>query len=97
MPGPGRHTPGSGLSICLKKAGLHDLVFLDEAGLQNNSLDHLDVLVISGGDTFAVAKALGRGAVHISGSLSIPEGFTLAHVPVAYLAHEIKQDTFEPV
>lgn len=38
--------------------GFHDLEFLDETGVQAG-LDALDVLVISGGDTFAVAGALG--------------------------------------
>ncbi len=39
-------------------AGLNDLVFLDEFSVQNNDIKSLDVLVISGGDTFAVAKSL---------------------------------------
>lgn len=49
-----------------EKTGFLDLAFLDEASVKKNGLRHLDVLVISGGDTFAVAEALGRqGADHI--------------------------------
>jgi len=43
-----------------EKAGFYDLVFLDEASVRNNHIKFLDVLVISGGDTFAVAQSLGR-------------------------------------
>ncbi|MBU0465841.1 MAG: hypothetical protein KKE12_19980, partial [Proteobacteria bacterium] len=38
-----------------EKAGFYDLVFLDEFFVQNNDIKALDVLVVSGGDTFAVA------------------------------------------
>jgi len=41
-----------------EKRGFHHLYFLNEHDVQEG-LDHLDVLVISGGDTFAVAEALG--------------------------------------
>lgn len=43
-----------------EKAGLCNLVFLDESSVQNISLTGLDVLVVSGGDTFAVAHSLGE-------------------------------------
>ena len=43
-----------------EKAGFYDLVFLDEFSVQNNDIKMLDVLVVSGGDTFAVAKSLGK-------------------------------------
>ena len=43
-----------------EKAGFHDLVFLDEFLVQNNEIKDLDVLVVSGGDTFAVAHSLGK-------------------------------------
>jgi len=43
-----------------EKAGFYDLVFLDEFSVQNNEIKELDVLVVSGGDTFAVAKSLGK-------------------------------------
>jgi len=49
-----------------EKAGLFDLVFLDEISVQNNEIKALDVLVLSGGDTFAVAKSLGpKGGLNI--------------------------------
>ncbi len=43
-----------------EKASFLDLVFLDEFSVQNNEIKYLDVLVISGGDTFAVAESLGE-------------------------------------
>lgn len=43
-----------------EKAGFNNLVFLDEFFVQDNKIKDLDVLVISGGDTFAVAHGLGK-------------------------------------
>ena len=43
-----------------EKAEFNDLVFLDEFFVQENKIRDLDVLVISGGDTFAVAQSLGK-------------------------------------
>ncbi|MBU1697927.1 MAG: Type 1 glutamine amidotransferase-like domain-containing protein, partial [Proteobacteria bacterium] len=43
-----------------EKAGFYDLVFLDEFFVQKNEIKNLDVLVVSGGDTFAVAQSLGE-------------------------------------
>lgn len=43
-----------------EKAKIYDLSFLDEVSVQNNEIKDLDVLVISGGDTFAVAESLGK-------------------------------------
>lgn len=49
-----------------ERMGFLDLVFLDEKHVQRNGLTGLDVLAVSGGDTFAVARALGaRGAEQI--------------------------------
>lgn len=51
-----------------EKKGFVNLFFLDENLWGQNSLEKLDVLIISGGDTFAVAEALGKqGARKISG------------------------------
>ncbi|MCP4105581.1 MAG: hypothetical protein GY749_08600 [Desulfobacteraceae bacterium] len=41
------------------RMGFYDVVFLDEHAVQDGGLDGLDVLAVSGGDTFAVAEALG--------------------------------------
>jgi glutamine amidotransferase-like uncharacterized protein len=41
------------------KMGFHDLVFVDEENIQSHALTDLDVLVMSGGDTFAIAEGLG--------------------------------------
>jgi len=49
-----------------EKMGFFDLFFLDEASVKGDGLKHLDVMVISGGDTFAVAESLGlQGAEKI--------------------------------
>lgn len=48
--------------------GYYQLNFLDEADIQQGLLQTVDLLVISGGDTFAVAGALGSlGAARIKG------------------------------
>jgi hypothetical protein len=41
------------------RMGFHDLSLLDAAAIQNRNLGSFDVLAVSGGDTFAVAHALG--------------------------------------
>ncbi|MCP4345634.1 MAG: hypothetical protein GY795_08915 [Desulfobacterales bacterium] len=41
------------------RMGFYDVVFLDEYAVQGGGLDGIDVLAVSGGDTFAVAEALG--------------------------------------
>lgn len=43
-----------------EKMGFFDLFFLDEKAVNSDGLTHLDVMVISGGDTFAVAESLGQ-------------------------------------
>ncbi|NOX33018.1 MAG: type 1 glutamine amidotransferase-like domain-containing protein [Deltaproteobacteria bacterium] len=43
-----------------EKAGFCDFVFPNEVLVRNNDIKSLDVLVVSGGDTFAVAKSLGE-------------------------------------
>jgi len=43
-----------------EKAGFYNLAFPDEFCVQNDGIKDLDVLVVSGGDTFAVAYSLGE-------------------------------------
>jgi hypothetical protein len=43
----------------LDRMGFHDIAFLDAPAIQHNGLAGIDVLMVSGGDTFAVARALG--------------------------------------
>lgn len=43
-----------------ERAGFYDLVFLNEFSVQNNDIKELDIVVVSGGDTFAVAESLGK-------------------------------------
>ncbi len=48
------------------RMGFHEVAVLDEGMVRQGCLENLDVLAISGGDTLAVAKALGTaGAAHI--------------------------------
>jgi len=48
------------------RMGFHDLSFLNEINVQQGGLAGLDVMAISGGDTFAIATALGeKGAGEI--------------------------------
>ena len=43
-----------------ERMGFYDLAFLTENQLKTNRLDRLDVLAMSGGDTFAIAEGLGQ-------------------------------------
>ena len=43
-----------------ERMGFHNLSFLDHVDVQEGHLRYIDVLAISGGDTFAIATALGR-------------------------------------
>jgi hypothetical protein len=50
------------------RMGFWQVAFVDESDVRTGALDGLDVLAVSGGDTFAVAKGLGpRGAGNIRG------------------------------
>ena len=50
------------------RMGFHDLCLLDAAAIQNRNLGSFDVLAVSGGDTFAIAQALGpAGARRLKG------------------------------
>ena len=49
-----------------EKMGFFDLAFLDDKDIRKKDISNLDVMIISGGDTFAVAEALGnKGASQI--------------------------------
>jgi len=68
-----------------EKMGFFNLFFLDETAVKGDGLDHLDVIVISGGDTFAVAESLGqRGAEKIR-SFVVHGGTYIGSCAGAYL------------
>lgn len=49
-----------------EKVGFYELFFLDEDDIKNGKIDEIDVLAMSGGDTFSIAEALGaRGSEKI--------------------------------
>jgi glutamine amidotransferase-like uncharacterized protein len=49
-----------------ERMGFYNLTFLDENNVKENGLNGLDVFALSGGDTFAVAEALGeKGARYL--------------------------------
>jgi len=43
-----------------ERNGIYSVRFLDEDDFTEDCLDHIDVLLVSGGDTFAIAEGLGR-------------------------------------
>lgn len=47
-----------------ERMGFHNLSFLSETTIQEDGLEGLDVLAISGGDTFTIAGALGKIGAH---------------------------------
>ena len=44
----------------LDAMGFWDIEFLDDQNIKNNGLNNLEVLLVSGGDTFAIAESLGK-------------------------------------
>lgn len=68
-----------------EKAGLWGLVFLDENRLKQEGLEKIDVLVISGGDTFAVAESLGEKGSSIIQSFVERGGLYIGSCAGAYL------------
>jgi hypothetical protein len=68
-----------------EKAALYDLIFLDELSVQNNEIKTLDVLVISGGDTFAVARSLGEAGARNIKSFVEQGGVYIGSCAGAYL------------
>lgn len=75
------------------KMGFYDLVPLDEKDIRGGKLQGLDVLSVSGGDTFAIAAALGRkGAAEMERFIT-DGGLYLGSCAGAYLLlHSSKED-----
>ncbi|MFZ0613224.1 MAG: BPL-N domain-containing protein [Desulfobacterales bacterium] len=68
------------------RMGFHDLSLLDETAIRDAGLSDLDVLAVSGGDTFAIAAALGeRGAGKIRAFIT-DGGLYIGSCAGAYLA-----------
>ena len=68
-----------------ERLGFYDLAFLTETDLATGGLDGLDVLAMSGGDTFAIAEALGpKGAQNLK-SFIHEGGLYLGSCAGAYL------------
>lgn len=65
--------------------GCHDLVFLDERLVRGGALENLTVLVMSGGDTFAVAAALGEAGAREIGAFVARGGVYIGSCAGAYL------------
>jgi len=69
------HGPGASHSWLwfveiLDAMGLWDIEFVDDQHIKNGKLESLQVLLVSGGDTFAIAESLGKkGAEKIKGFL----------------------------
>jgi len=78
-----------------EKAGFYDLVFLDESYVQNNRIKDLDVLVISGGDTFAVAQSLGKAGSRNIKSFVEHGGLYIGSCAGAYLPMKSSQEPLD--
>ncbi|MCF8034576.1 MAG: hypothetical protein K9K66_12945 [Desulfarculaceae bacterium] len=76
----------------LERLGFYDLRFLDHAEIAAGGLDGLDGLAVSGGDTFAMARALGQpGAKALEGFLA-GGGLYLGACAGAYLMLRSSQE-----
>ncbi len=68
-----------------ERLGFYDLAFLTETDLTDKGLEDLDVLAMSGGDTFAIAEALGpKGAQKLKSFIN-KGGLYLGSCAGAYL------------
>lgn len=67
------------------RCGLHQLSFLSELDIQRGALDQVDVLAISGGDTFTVASALNAEGASQIGKFVSSGGLYLGSCAGAYL------------
>ena len=68
-----------------ERLGFYDLSFLTEADLVKDSLENVDVLAVSGGDTFAIAEALGPQGANRLKTLITRGGLYLGSCAGAYL------------
>jgi len=68
-----------------EKMGFFNLFFLDETAVKGYGLDYLDVMVVSGGDTFAVAESLGQLGAEKIRSFVVHGGIYIGSCAGAYL------------
>ena len=68
------------------RMGFHNLSFLNESTVQEGGLDGLDVLAISGGDTIAIATALGKAGAREIKRFIEKGGLYIGSCAGAYLA-----------
>jgi len=68
-----------------ERLGLWDLCFLDEAAINEDALRSIDVLAVSGGDTFALAESLGRSGAEALRRFVCDGGLYIGSCAGAYL------------
>jgi len=69
----------------LERLGIYDVEFIDEHSVLSAGLDRMDFLLVGGGDTYAMAEALGeRGALALERFVT-DEGFYFGSCAGAYL------------
>ena len=76
------------------KPGKKPVVFLDEADIVSGRLDGIDVLFVSGGDTFAIAAALGQPGAQALERFIRAGGMYIGACAGAYL---VLQSSLEPL
>ena len=67
------------------RMGFHDIRVIDEDDILNDGIGGLDVLAVSGGDTFAVAEGLGRSGADLIRSFIERGGLYIGACAGAYL------------
>lgn len=84
------------------RTGFQEVVFMDESDIRSGALGGVDVLTVSGGDTFAVAQGLGpEGARQIKGFIKTG-GLYIgscagAYLPMTSSKPHLKDFNFAPV
>src|SRR5512139_2401431 len=76
----------------LDRMGFYHVHFFDEEDILSNGLDAIDVLLMSGGDTFAMAEGLGKGGSDKLRSFIERGGLYIGTCAGAYLPLESSMD-----
>lgn len=69
----------------LERAGLFDVVFVGESGILGRALESADVLLVGGGDTYAIAESLGAAGARAILSFVLRGGLYYGSCAGAYL------------
>lgn len=80
----------------LENIGLYDLYFLHETDIGEGGLGKLDILLVGGGDTFAIAESLGENGANALRRFIGKGGTYIGSCAGAYLLLDLSGPPFDP-